>query len=70
MATPGGYARRQKVTHGIFLATHGTCEIPMGTWIFFAGLRAEWSYDWTNLVPPMNGNMHNLNFLLHSGIRF
>ena len=35
----------------------------MGTWIFFAGIRAEWGYDWTNLVPPMNGNMHNLNLL-------
>jgi hypothetical protein len=70
VATPGGYARRQKVTHGIFLAAHGTCEIPMGTWILFAGLRAEWAYDWTNIVPPMNGNMHSLNLLLHSGIRF
>jgi hypothetical protein len=57
VAEPGGYARRQNVTHGIFLATHGTCEIPMGSWIFFAGIRAEWGYDWTNLVPPMNGNM-------------
>jgi hypothetical protein len=67
---PGGYARRQQVTHGVFLAAHTTCEIPMGTWILFAGLRAEWGYDWTNIVPPMNGNMHSLNLLLTSGIRF
>jgi hypothetical protein len=70
VATPGGYARRQNVTHGIYLAAHGTCEVPMGTWILFAGLRAEWAYDWTNIVPPMSGNMHSLNLLLHSGIRF
>jgi hypothetical protein len=70
VGVPGAYARRQNVTHGVFLAAHGTCEIPMGTWILFAGLRAEWGYDWTNLVPPMNGNMHNLNILLTSGIRF
>jgi len=67
---PGGYARRQQVTHGVFLAAHTTCEIPMGSWILFAGLRAEWGYDWTNIVPPMDGNMHNLNILLTSGIRF
>jgi hypothetical protein len=70
VVTPDGFARRQKVTHGVFLAAHTTCEIPMGTWILFAGLRAEWGYDWTNIVPPMNGNMHSLNLLLTSGIRF
>lgn len=67
---PGGYARRQNVTYGIYLATHTTCEIPMGTWILFGGIRAEWGYDFTNLVPPMNGNMHNFNLLLTSGIRY
>ena len=66
---PVGYAR-QNVTYGVFLAAHATIEIPMGTWIWFAGLRTEWGYDWTNLVPPMSGNMHNLNILLTSGIRF
>lgn len=67
---PGGYARRHDVTHGIFLAVHGTVEVPMGSWIGFAGLRTEWGYDWTNLVPPINGNMHNLNILLTAGVRF
>lgn len=70
VGVPGGYARRQNVTHGIFLAVHGTVEVPMGSWILFAGLRTEWGYDWTNIVPPMSGNIHNLNILLTSGIRF
>ena len=30
VAEPGGYARRQNVTHGIFLATHGTVRDPDG----------------------------------------
>jgi len=67
---PGGYARRHNVTHGVFLAAHSTVEVPMGSWILFAGLRAEWGYDWTNLVPPMDGNMHSVNLLLTSGIRY
>lgn len=64
------YSRRQNVTKGVFLAAHGTVEIPMGTWIWFAGLRTEWGYDWTNVIPPLNGNIHNLNLLLTAGVRF
>ena len=70
VSDPNGYARRQNVTHGVFLAAHTTCEVPMGSWILFAGLRAEWGYDWTNIVPPMDGNMHSVNLLLTSGIRY
>ena len=67
---PTGYARRHSVTHGVFVAAHATVEVPMGTTIWFAGLRTEWGYDWTNLVPPIDGNIHNLNLLLTAGIRF
>ncbi len=67
---PLGYARRHNVTHGVFLAAHATVEVPMGTTIWFAGLRTEWGYDWTNLVPTLDGNIHNFNLLLTAGIRF
>ena len=36
---PSGYARRHNVTHGVFVAAHSTVEVPMGSWILFAGLR-------------------------------
>ena len=42
----------------------------MGTWVWFGGVRAEYGYDWTNLVPPMDGDIHNLNLMLTTGIRF
>ena len=67
---PTGYARRHNVTHGVFVAAHSTVEVPMGSWILFAGLRAEWGYDWTNIVPPMDGNMHSINLMMTSGIRY
>jgi hypothetical protein len=66
----GDYQRRQGVTHGVFIAPHATVEVPMGAAIWFAGLRAEWGYDWMNLVPPIQGNLHSLNLLMTAGIRF
>jgi len=67
---PSLYQRKQGVTHGFFLAPHITAEVPMGTWILFAGVRLEYGYDWMNLVAPIQGNLHNLNLLFTAGIRF
>lgn len=67
---PDGYSRRQKVYHGIYAAVHSNVEVPMGGWIWFGGLRVEYGHDWTNLVPPADGNITNINILLTSGVRF
>ncbi len=67
---PDGYARRQNVFHGVFLAAHSTFEVPFGGCILFGGLRVEWGYDWTNLVPPLGGDIQNVNLLLSAGIRY
>ncbi|MCE9564880.1 MAG: hypothetical protein K8U57_22840 [Planctomycetes bacterium] len=69
-ATNGTYARRQGVTHGVYVESHATVEVPMGAWILFGGLRTEWGYDWMNLFPPQEGNLHNFNILATVGIRF
>jgi hypothetical protein len=66
----GNYQRRQDTLMGFFLGAHTTVEIPMGSWILFGGLRTEWGYDWTNLIPPLSGNLHNFNLMLTAGIRF
>lgn len=65
-----GYSRRQNVFEGFFAGTHLTCETPLGGWILFGGLRAEYGYDWTNLVPPLQGNINNINLQATIGIRF
>lgn len=67
---PNGYSRRQNVYHGVFVSTHVTVEVPMGAWIGFIGGRADWGYDWTNLIPPLQGNISNVNLYLFTGIRF
>jgi hypothetical protein len=67
---PTGYARRQGVTYGVFLAPRATVEIPLGSTILFGGVRTEWGYDWMNLVPPYQGNLHNINFVFTVGLRF
>ena len=64
------YFRRQGITHSLFLGTHWTAEVPMGAWILFGGARAEWGKTWTNLIPPNDGDMQNVNLLLSAGIRF
>jgi hypothetical protein len=67
---PGGYSRRQKVFHGTYIAFHSNCERPFGGWILFAGSRVEWSYDWMDIVPPLKGDVQNINMLLTAGVRF
>ncbi len=68
---PGdGYARRQNAYEGVVVGTHVTWDTPMGGWILFGGLRAEYGYDWTNLVPPIQGNINNVNLQATLGVRF
>jgi hypothetical protein len=65
-----GYARRQNAFEGINFGAHMSYEVPMGSWILFGGIRAEYGYDWTNLVPPIQGNLQNINVQFTAGIRF
>jgi hypothetical protein len=65
-----GYNRRQGVYHGIYFGFHSNVEVPMGGWILFAGSRLEYGYDWMNLVPPVKGDVQNVNLLLTGGIRY
>ncbi len=65
-----GYARRQNVFHGITVGAHTTCDVPMGAWVWMNGIRVEYGHDWTNLVPPLQGNLHNINVQFTTGIRY
>jgi hypothetical protein len=64
------YARRQGVFHGVYFSLHTNVEVPMGGWIWFGGLRAQYGYDWGNIVMPLNGDIANVNLLLTTGWRF
>jgi hypothetical protein len=67
---PGGYRRRQDVYHGLFLGSQLNWEKPLGSWTFLVGARLEWSYYWTNIVPPRDGDFRDLNILMMFGVRF
>jgi hypothetical protein len=65
-----GYSRRQNVFHGIVVGGHVSFDIPMGGWILFGGIRAEYGHDWTNLTPPIQGNIHSVNVQFTAGVRY
>ena len=65
-----GYSRRQKVFHGMYIGFHSNVEVPMGGWVLFAGTRVEWGYDWMDIIPPLKGDVQNVNLLFTSGVRY
>ncbi|MGL6095289.1 MAG: hypothetical protein ACRC7O_05755 [Fimbriiglobus sp.] len=70
VANQSGYLRRDGLYHGIFVGAHVDCEIPVGGYVLFSGLKTQWGYDWTNLVPPENGDIQTVNLLWTIGLRF
>jgi hypothetical protein len=67
---PLQYLRKDGVTHGFGLGLHMDYEKPMGNWILTYGLRCDWHYTITNLVPPQGGDIHDVNILFTIGARF
>jgi hypothetical protein len=70
VAEPTNYLRRSGISHGIYVGANWDWERPMGAWVLFGGLRAEWGHNWMNLVPPQDGNVQDINALLTLGVRF
>jgi hypothetical protein len=64
------YSRRQNVFHGLTLGFHSNFEMPVGGWIWFIGSRVQYSYEWMNIVPPLNGDLQNINLMFSTGVRF
>lgn len=65
-----GYARRQNVFEGVYIGSHVLFDVPMGGWILFGGPRFEFGKDWTNLIPPLQGNIYYVNIQFTLGIRY
>ena len=58
-------------TGGIFVAAHSDFEMPYGTCFFNAGVRAEWSYTWTDLLQSQNNtDVQEVSLMLTLGVRF
>ncbi|MGL6076733.1 MAG: hypothetical protein ACRC8S_21475 [Fimbriiglobus sp.] len=67
---PSGYFRRYSIAHGFTVGAHWNTEIPIGNWIAFTGIRAQWGYHWSNIIPPQDGNFQTVNILWSIGVRF
>ena len=56
---------------GLFLAVHSDIEIPWGQVIFQAGVRAEYSYTWSDILQVQNySDTQDIKVLLSLGLRF
>jgi hypothetical protein len=64
--------------YGVFVAVHADVEYPFHCGCgggccctFVAGLRAEWSYTWSDLLQSQNnGDLMDADVLLTAGVRF
>jgi hypothetical protein len=65
-----GVRRRQGVYHGVYVGSSLNWEKQFGGVILQAGVRGEWGYDWMNLLPPQNSDLHSLNILMTFGLRY
>lgn len=65
-----GYAREQSLLGGWYLAAHANVEIPWGNLLWHAGVRLEYGWQYTNLVPLFRDDLQDLNLLFTTGFRF
>jgi len=64
------YLRKNGVTHGFYIGASWNWEKSLGATILFTGIRMELGQTWTNIIPPQDGNLQDLNVLWNVGLRF
>jgi hypothetical protein len=64
------YSRNSEYYWGALLAAHADVEVPCGCCVYLFGFRAEYDYDWINVLRTTGGDLHNYNFLLTLGVRY
>jgi hypothetical protein len=59
------------VVGGFYLAVHSDLELPCGGCIFFAGVRGEYNYTWSDILQRQNdADIQALNLWFNFGARF
>jgi hypothetical protein len=62
---------RIDVIGGVWLAVHGDVEIPCGCCTLYGGLRAEWSYTWSDVLQQQNdSDLQDVTLMMTLGVRF
>lgn len=67
-----GYVHKSDVFGALALSLHQDIEIPLKNCVsLIAGIRGEWVYNWTDIVPPEAGrDLMEVNILLNAGFRY
>jgi hypothetical protein len=67
-----GFRRTSDVFGAVALSLHQDIEIPLKNCVsLIAGIRGEWVYNWTDIVPPEAGrDLMEVNILLNAGFRY
>jgi hypothetical protein len=64
------FLRRHDVFGGIKTGTHVSFEIPLGGWVWVGGIRTEYGFNFTDIMPDQKHNIQDLNVLLSTGFRY
>lgn len=66
---PDGYRRHQDTFGQTFVGVMGTIEVPVGGYTALGGLRVEWDYTWSQILPK-GSNFHEVDVLAVMGVRY
>jgi len=62
---------RHDIIGGVFVTFNTDVEIPCGCCTFLAGMRAEWGYNWSDILQRQNdSDLQDVNILFTAGVRF
>ena len=66
-----GFLHKYDVTGAYFASLHSDLELPLSpcSW-FIAGIRAEWNYNWSSILPGQKSDLQDVNLLLNFGFRY
>ncbi|MBX7106354.1 MAG: hypothetical protein K1X57_19910 [Gemmataceae bacterium] len=68
---PIDFGRRSDTYGGVFVAFHSDMIVPMnGCLSFVAGLRAEWSYNFSDVIPTWDSDLQDVNLMFNFGFKF
>jgi hypothetical protein len=64
------YRHYHDIFGGAVVGMHGGFEFPRPSWVWHAGFRAEYGYNWSNMLRGQNSNIHDINLLIMTGFRY
>jgi hypothetical protein len=68
---PIDFSRRNNTYSGVVIAFHTDFEYPLaGCRTFVAGLRGEWSYNWSDIIPNIDTNEQDVTIMFTFGLKF